>query len=256
MNREQAREILSMRRPDGTDDHDPLIADALEFARHDVELGRWLANQTAFDATVTRACAGIPVPMNLRARLLAADNVVVLPWWRQPLRPAQMAAAACIAFLLALGAFWLGTREPRTASLRERVIEETWSGRRHVALETTNLAEIRRFIAANELRGDFKLPPQLAAMRARGCSIIDVDGKRLPFVCFVDNNRHLHLAIMERGTLPVAADAAMPDFDKWQGWATATWTRGSNTFVLTGMKPVDFVRKFRKAGQWNWDGGS
>jgi hypothetical protein len=256
MTRDQAREILSMRRPSGADDHDPLIADALEFARCDQELGRWLAQQTAFDAGVTRACAEIPVPMNLRARLLAADKVVVLPWWRRSLHPAEMAAAACIALLLALGAVWLGTREPGTASLRERVIEETWSGRRHVALETTNLAEIRRFIAAHELRGDFKLPPQLSAMRARGCSIVHVDGKRLPFVCFVDNNRHLHLAVLERGTLPDVAGTAMPDFDKWQGWATATWTRGSNTFVLTGMKPVDFVRKFRKAGQWTWDGGS
>jgi hypothetical protein len=46
----------------------------------------------------------------------------------------------------------------------------------------------------------------------------------------------------------------MPDFTKWNKWSTAMWTQDKITFVLTGMRPFEFVKKFRKERQWTWGG--
>jgi hypothetical protein len=251
MNRQQAKEILHSYRSNGGDAGDPTFAEALEMTKHDAELRHWFEEQQAFDRNIAGALR-VNAPVALRAQILARGSSRA--WWNRSLRPAEMAVAACVVLLGTLVGFWLHARHEQFAELRDKVVQRTWDGRRHVDLETTNLAEIRRFISAEDLHGDFKLPPELAAMPVRGCRLMNVDGHRVPYICFGNGAKHIHLAILDNNVFPAPTSGGEPEFAKWNGWTTATWTHDDDTFVLTGMRPLDFVRKFRKERQWTWGG--
>jgi hypothetical protein len=71
MDKEQARFILRSYRPDGADAGDPDFTEALRLAMEDRELGDWLANERAFDASFSQALLKLPLPDGLRQNILA-----------------------------------------------------------------------------------------------------------------------------------------------------------------------------------------
>ena len=70
MDKDQAKFILRSFRPDGADADDHDFAAALALALEDRELGEWLADERALDATFAAALASITVPESLRRELL------------------------------------------------------------------------------------------------------------------------------------------------------------------------------------------
>lgn len=72
MDKEQARFILQSFRPDGGDAEDSDFSEALQWALKDRELGEWLAQERAFDASFAQALNTINLPENLREDILAS----------------------------------------------------------------------------------------------------------------------------------------------------------------------------------------
>ncbi len=70
MDREQARFILQSFRPNGSDVHSTDFTEALALAMENRELGEWLADERAFDATFAEALASVQLPENLRADII------------------------------------------------------------------------------------------------------------------------------------------------------------------------------------------
>ena len=70
MDKEQAKFILQSFRPDGADAQDPDFADALAVAAEDRELGEWLAEERAQDASFAAALASVEIPEALRENIL------------------------------------------------------------------------------------------------------------------------------------------------------------------------------------------
>jgi hypothetical protein len=215
-------------------------------------LGRWFAAQQEFDAGMAHACAGIAAPADLRQRLLARA-AGVQPWWNRPLRTRQLALAASVALLAGIEALWLLTPREQFASFRDEVVQQSWVGKPHVDFESSDLGKIRQFISSYGGRGDFKLPPELAAIRPRGCSVLSVQGHAVPYICFVDHSRHVHVAVMDGPPRHEPLDQ-MPEFSKWQNLDAFTWREGDATYTLTGMKPLRVMKTLRKDGQWTWGG--
>lgn len=254
MNRDEARIVLQAYRAeaDSADRlRDPILAEALKLLDNDPELARWFEQEQAFDARISAALKQAAPPGELRQRILARAH---RRWWNRSLHPAELALAASVVLVAALAGMWLQGRGEEFARLRDRVIEQSWNGRRHVDLETPNLAEIRRFIAAHHLRSDFHLPPELSAMQVRGCTLLEIERHKVPFICFGDGARHVHLAIIDEKLFPGSEVTSSPDFAQWNKWSTATWSNDGTTFVLAGMRPVEFVKRFRKERQWTWGG--
>lgn len=71
MDKAQAKFLLSSFRPDGADAHLPEFAEALKLVAEDRELGEWLAQERASDATFTQALNDVPIPEGLRDEILA-----------------------------------------------------------------------------------------------------------------------------------------------------------------------------------------
>ncbi len=70
MDKEQARFILRSFRPDGADVNDSDFAEALALAIQDRELGEWLADERAMDASFAGALATVMIPENLREDII------------------------------------------------------------------------------------------------------------------------------------------------------------------------------------------
>lgn len=71
MDKDQAQFILESFRPDGADAVDADFAEALQLAAEDRELGEWLANERATDATFAAALCEVEIPEELRQHILA-----------------------------------------------------------------------------------------------------------------------------------------------------------------------------------------
>ena len=70
MNSSEAKEVLLLYRPGTADAADPQIAEALELARRDPELGRWFEQHRAFQKAMRAKFRQIEVPAHLKTSLL------------------------------------------------------------------------------------------------------------------------------------------------------------------------------------------
>lgn len=267
MNNEEARFILRAYRPGGQDAADPQFAEALDQARRDPELSRWLAEQTAFDTAIGGKLKAIPVPADLKASILAGRKIVPIkpePWWRRSIHPVAAAAALAITFgtigFLALHE----PPEPKAdfARFTQDITDYLGKGYgvlpRHAHLATTDatyfgamsyrmnfrspsLDDIRQWLVQNGGHGDFASPGGLKNPLNLGCGIMDWRGKRITLIAFQTGRSlphdKVHLVIINSADLPDPPARSQPRFDERTDWTTAAWSDGSLTYFL--MAPGD-----------------
>ena len=70
VDKERAQFILRSFRPDGSDVEDCDFAEALAMAMENRELGEWLADERAFDASFSNALSSVELPENLRQDII------------------------------------------------------------------------------------------------------------------------------------------------------------------------------------------
>src|ERR1700733_2740914 len=106
MDNNHAKLILQAYRPGGEDASDPFFSEALEQTRLDPALGRWFAEQQAFDSRMRQVLESITPPRQLRDTIVLTQKITPFSRWarhRKPTYAILVAAAACIGILLALG---------------------------------------------------------------------------------------------------------------------------------------------------------
>src|ERR1051326_3550808 len=215
MDSRQAREILLRLRPGRTDDPDPEVAEALAQARRDPELARWLENHRAFQQTVAERLRDVPVPGGLKERILAGSppRPVVVPW-RQPVLYG-LAAAAAIVLMVSLVLLSARQAEDRSfAGFRNRVVRNAQRGYA-MDITTTNHAEIRNYLAANQAPSDYVVPDRLEALPGDGGAVIHWNNRTVSMVCFRLNQREdLYLFVASRTDVPGAPGTASPEFSR------------------------------------------
>jgi len=252
MNAEEAKKALSVYR--SGDEVTSEVADALAYARANPQLTRWFTGKESFDRQMVDAVAGIPVPRDLRARILTERKVVVLrPWWRQRI---SYAAAALMLGLVGLSGLLLVAQPKETfADYRKTVVDESWGRAPHLDLESSDIDEVNRWIAGiDATAAPVSIPAGLKDMTLRGSRTVEWKGQRVVCLCFLQGPRHMHLFVTQDRAFVDAPRQAMPDYEKCNGWKTVSWTQGDRTYVLTGMNYVTFLKKFRHSGHWLMDG--
>ncbi len=288
MDKEEARFILQSFRPDGADADDRDFAEALAIAIEDRDLCVWLANERAFDAAFSKALAtvdlpetlrhdilgclaaerggappatepldhaligafsSIPVPENLRSRVLAAVRtsgqlpVVRRPLWYRLGLPLAAAAGVAAAFLL--------TR-PAEDSLR--------LSNRKVPVDIVQANFIRAFEAPDftldEKREDHRqlldalkkrklpcpcsLPHGLAKVKGIGCRELVIDGKHGSIICFDERtNGVVHLVVFRREDIDGEVPTGKPHLSQDGRWATARWQYNDNVMILIAATDVE-----------------
>jgi len=248
MNSEEAKTILEVYRPGGQDAANPLFAAALEQANKDPELARWLAHQRSFDAAFVSAVKAIPVPRGLKASLLTESRMPPPALWHG--WPVRLAAAAAIVSLVALSVFWLKRASTDFNAYRAEIVEASWDNSPHLEHRTATLKEAQQWLAQQQGHGDLGLPTGLGEFQAYGCRVLEWNGQKVSFVCFLDGMKHLHLFVIDSQAVRNRPSPSLPDFENCAGWKTISWSQGGKLYVLTGMNYLSFIKKCRKHGQW------
>jgi len=241
---EQAREILACYRPGRDDPADPRFTEALEQARLDVDLARWLEQQTALDAALRERLREVPVPPELRTKILAQfpTRPALTLWWRRP--AFAVAATALVVLTATITGFWLANR-PATFDTYRRQMAGLVSGEYDMSLKSKDLKEVREYLASHGWPSDYALTPAMQRLEAEGGSTISWHGTKISLICVdVGEDVDLFLFVVHRSGLLDGPATESPQFAKVGGMMTAAWSAGDKLYLLAGHGDEELLRRY------------
>ena len=242
MNSLEAKKTLLAWRPGHGDLRDPQVAEALELARREPPLQQWLEKHTAFQRSVQQCFQQIPVPADLRDQILARvrNSKPVQPWQR----PAWLAAAAAIVFLLGLAVWWF---RPVPADSFQTFRDRTVRGVQRVypamGIVTNDMAQIRQYLSTNHAPSDYVLSPGLARLPATGAGLLSWQGQPVSMVCLDSGDQGtLFLFVLDRSAVKGGPPKAA-EFVPISKLMTASWTQGEKAYLLAGAGGEAAIRR-------------
>jgi hypothetical protein len=201
------------------------------------ELKELMSEQERFNARVNEALAGIPVPPSLREHILARRKTVSVSFWRT--RPVLLAMAAALIILLTGVLFWMRvpTEDQTFAGFRSRMVGFALREYRMDKL-TSNLAELKQFLAQTGVPSDFDLPRGLANTPVKGGARLSWQGKPVSMVCFDwKGEKTLYMFVIEEAELGSGAIPTTPYLEEFKRLTTAVWSANGKAFLLAGELP-------------------
>jgi hypothetical protein len=241
VNHDEAKTILLLYRPGTADAGDPEIARALELARQDPELTRWLAEHCARQEALRAGFRQITAPAGLKEQIIseqAAQERTIS--WRQS---AVLVAAAIVAALVVLAPLWFQHRgnEDTFAIYRIRMAGVALRGYT-MDLATNNPAQVRAYLAQNHAPADYVLPAPLEKTAVTGCAIEDWQGAKVSMICFrtgrplpPGEQSDLWLFVIDRSRVKHAAPSGSRELVQVSRLRMVSWTEGDKLYVL-GME--------------------
>jgi hypothetical protein len=196
--------------------------------------------QPDFDARVRAELRSIPVPPDLRAKILAGKPAKILKpsFW-----PQTLAIAASIALLATALLLWnRPPNEDRTfAGFQNRMA--AFAVRQYsMDILSSDFSRIRAHLAAQGAPAELHLPDPLRAAPLKGGAKLTWQGHPVAMVCFDGpDDKTLYLFVVEASAAS-ATDA--PQIEELKGLATAAWTRESHTYLLAAELPPEALRRF------------
>jgi hypothetical protein len=232
LNKEEMKDILLIYRPGSGDREDPEIAAALSEAQRDSEMGLWLEQQAAFHEFVRAELRSLPVPSELKSRILTQARVVAFPFWR---RRQFLLAAACLVLTAAVAALLL----PRPAD------EETFVGFRsrmvgfaqrvyRMDIVTNDLNQVRTYLRRQGTPADYPLTPGLQATPIMGGASLTWQNHPVSMICFqLSQDRILYMFVMEQAALPGKdGPSSRPVFTPAGRLMTASWCDAGKIYLI------------------------
>ncbi len=267
MNCDEAKLILQAYRPGGQDADDPQFAEALALAKRDPELATWFARQQKFDALVSREIKSLPVPPDLKDKLLAHENllrqkIVELPapvWWRN-LFPfgltAAWAVAAAVVILFGIAVFW---KQPENnahfANYSARMVYAAVNDSNHVDVENKDMKQVVAWLGEHHGENNFVLPVALNGDSGlMGCRVLDWHGQKVSMLCYgLSGSGHVDLFVAGANVFPDAPPEDKPQFVSSGGMPTASWSHDGKAYLMVGhgdMAALERILQPKAAAKW------
>jgi hypothetical protein len=222
------------------------MAEALELARQDPELGRWFEQHRAFQKAMRAKFRQIEVPAHLKTSLLIQGEAQTWSpppraWWRSPV---WLTTAVAVLLLLGLASAWLKPHRPdRFANYQSRMVSEAQRQYR-MDLVTNDMQQVRQFMASRGAPADYDLTRGLGSLQLTGGGRLTWRSNPVAMVCFDRGDKQmLFLFVMKRSAVK-DPPSETPQLAKVRQMFTASWTHGDNTYVLAGPEEADFVKKY------------
>ncbi len=249
MDNEEAKFILRAYRQNGADAGDAVFCAALEQAKRDPELGRWLERELALDKAVVGKVRAVTPPAGLREAILAGGKMSVRPaqaqrsWWKQP---RWMALAASVALMIGVA----GVSWPRFAAAGEAkrfgafAMNDLIEAANHDA-HGPGMGQLAAIVSDAKRRLGGALPIEFDALKANGCRTVRYDGRDVLEVCFERGGKGFHLYVMkrpEKSRMRVGAEAVQIVDAGRDGVMSAVWSDERHVYALAGAEGVEALR--------------
>jgi hypothetical protein len=243
MDKQTAKEILRRYRPGMADGQDPEMAEALALAREDGELGQWLEAQRDFNVAMREGLKSIPVPPNLRGKILQAETARTgkILWLNRVFLPLAAAAAVVLAF--GTWFYFISPAKNSFPAYRERIVKSAQRGY-NMAMNSTNLETIHQFILAKQYP-DYALTAPLAKLKGEGCATLEWHGQKVSMICLnAKRGRDLFLFVLDDAQLRKAPTSTAPEFAQIHRLMTASWSENGKLYILAGPGSEADLKKF------------
>jgi hypothetical protein len=230
MNEQEARLILQAYRP-GAGPDDPEVAVALQEAARNPELGRWFAEEQAFDRAIAAHLGNVPAPFGLKTRILAQLGPPAAPHrWSWAVK---LAGVVALLFLITqlVSLFHPAVPEAQVSNYAREMVSFIRLGGA-LDMESDDLGQIKEWLSKKEASPGF-VPPRLAALQPLGCRLLSFRGQTVTLICFNrDKDRLAHLFVVDRAALPQMKSGAPPVFAGVGDWMTASWVENDRVYMI------------------------
>jgi hypothetical protein len=240
MDKQEAKRMLQALRPNDLDT--TAFAEALALVESDPEMRAWWEAQQAFDRLVAAKLAEVPIPVDLRANILAARKI--RQFTKRPHHGVWLAAAAAVAILCVVGTA-LHTASQRVSSTGYDQAALAFLGNDAPALAMTS-PDHHKIMAwlkdQNAPTGG--MPSGMSALPSVGCQKFLVHGHAVSLICFaMAGGKLVHLFVIDQTALSDPPRRAAPEFKEVQGWSTASWSDDRMSYLLATRADLDALRQ-------------
>jgi hypothetical protein len=244
MTREEAKEYLSVVRPNGADAADPDLREALELAKKDSELGYWLARQLEFDDILIESFSSIHPPGGLRENILESIEKTVRPaqFWRTGWL--ALTAAVGLAALLLSQRFDLfrGPSEPFRSFYADALAMVRVKPMPKLDLETPSLGNAEAFIKQHDAPRLSEFPQKLQAMATAGCRVFVWRQHPASLTCFrLPSGYLLHVVVISEDALGNSKLPAGPYSD--DGWNMMLQNKNGLIVMWASQAPMEELKQ-------------
>jgi hypothetical protein len=249
MDNEEAKFILRAYRASGADAGDARFAEALEQAKRDPELARWLEREQALDKAVAGKMRAVMPPAGLREAILAGGKMSVRErqaqrsWWSQP---RWMALAASVALVIGVA----GVSWPRFAAVREAqrfgefAMNDLIEAANHDA-HGPGMGQLAALVSDSRRKLGGALPIEFEALKANGCRTVRFAGHDVLEVCFERGGKEFHFYVMkrpEKSRMRIGSEAMRIADAGRDGVVSAVWSDERYVYALAGADGVEALR--------------
>jgi hypothetical protein len=257
VNRDEAKIILQLYRPNTADAEDPQIAGALALAKNDPGLARWLEEHCARQNALREKFRQIEIPAGLKEQIISEQAAFSKRNSRREKIVLVAAVTAIVISLAVIATLYFprgGNGNPADfntlANYQNQMAGVATSGYA-MNFPTNDLSQIRAYLAQNSAPADYTLPAPLEKAAATGCAIEGWQDKKVSMICFrtgkplpPNQAGDLWLFVVDRASVKGASYAASPQFAKVNQLATATWTQDGKLYLLATESDEQTLRKY------------
>jgi hypothetical protein len=246
MNANEAKLVLQACRPNGEDSRLPFFAEALALAESDPELKTWWEAQQAFDQKISAKLKEVPVPSELRARLLTEGKVVQMP--TSKLVPHWLAIAAIIVVLGVIGDLVVHpvsrTAPIARAEYSATALDFLGNDAPSLGMMSPEHDKVLAWLQErNAPTGSFPTT-HMTALPTVGCQKFMVKGHAVSLICFaLTGGGIVHLFVVDEKGLADPPSSTGPEFKQIASWATASWSDGDKSYMLATQAGPDALRQ-------------
>ncbi|MEM6820803.1 MAG: hypothetical protein AAF558_02515 [Verrucomicrobiota bacterium] len=247
MDREEAKLLLSVYRPNGKDAEDSDMQRAFSIMEKDPELEAWFRQELAMDQAISSKLDEFPVDESVKVSVLTGGKLIEPPiWWQQPV---WLAAAAVLLFsigLFFLGQFGTQVAQPVLAEFRNDTTGLIRVGF-DLDMQSKTLGEIETWLMNQDAPslGGADIP--LAELSTMGCKTFEWKGRPVTLICFHGNgNDVVHLFVMDLKNeglkhLPINNETVLAVV---RDLHTATWQQDDKAYLMVGHTPQTRVTPY------------
>jgi len=243
VNKSEAQKILLLYRPGTADERDPAFVQALAELERDPELKAWFEEHCRFQRALAAKFSQIPVPADLKDRILAEQATIIhpaFPQWTGKL----LAVAALLILLISMGTMLMKPKaRDQFSEYRGRMVQEVLRAY-SMDLKTNDSNQVRQLMASKGAPADYVPPASLTSIQLAGGGVLRWRGNPVSMICYDRGGSNMMWLFVLKESAIKDAPPETPKFATINKLTTASWTKGPNTYILAAELPPAELRRY------------